>query len=1336
MMLQGEDRYSSRPSAAAFTYDLFVIHAAADEWFVQGYLLAKLSLAPHRVLLPRTLELGQSIISEIERGVRSSRTTIVVLSYAYVADHWAVLGERIAQYASLARDHHAVLLPLLREDCELPAHIRMQVALDFRDPGRDAWGDEIERLRAHLEPAAYRDLDLPCPYPGMRPFTQRDAPQFFGRDDELDDLVDRLRRGDRVVFVIGASGSGKSSLIAAGLVPRLDRGVADLPRCCVRALRPGEDPMAQLADALGGDPAAPGAAVDALLARHAPASTLLLIVDQLEELFAIAGDGERAAFIAAIRALRADPRCALLFVLRSDFYGALIESPLWTEVEGPWSRIELGSLRGDRLRTVIERPARDRGVYVQPELVSRLVADSAREPGALPLLQETLCRLWRKRRQRLLALDDYQSLGDGTRTGLAFAISEHADEVLSALAGHREAIALRILLRLVAFGEGRADTRRQQPLADLRSDGESPDDFEAVLRHLIDHRLVTAGGDRSGPVRVDLGHEILIQAWPMLVDWIRAWRGPEQRRRELEAAAAAWRARGSGEGGLLDAGELAGAAAWRSRAVVPLGHSSELAAFFAASHAAFARLVDQRRRRTWGAFAAVALFALITSTLAVVARSEAEEADRHRREAVAQRDQRNQQVAKSVPLYQELGRQRLLEAERPLEALPYLIEARTNVEATGEAPSEALRMLFAQATRNLPVSPLRHRDIVLAAAFSRDGARVVTAGADATARVWDAASGQPLSPPLRHRDIVWTAAFSPDGTRVVTASNDGTARIWDAASGAPLSPPLEHPDGVLHAGFSAGGTRVVTASWDAARVWDLSGEPVSPPFRHRGHILSAGFGGRALVVTAGDDAARVWDVASGRPVSPLLPHAAVARATLSPDGARVVTASDDAVRVWEVAHGAPLSPPLSHPDGVNAVAFSPDGGRIASAGGVVALVWDATSGAPLSPPLEHRGAIYGVAFSSDGTRVVTASWDDTVRVWDAASGTPELAPFQHPRGAWSAAFSPDGSRVVSVSDDSALIWDAAPRARALQMFDYSDHVVSAAFGRDGARIVTAGIDHTARVWDASGRPLTPPLLHRSHVLSAAFSPDGARVVTACADNSAQLWDLASGAARTPPLLHRDGVASAAFSPDGARVVTASWDHTARIWDAASGQPLSPPMEHRGRVVSAAFSPDGSRVVTAAWDLTARIWDAGSGRPLSPPLEHRASVMSAAFSPDGRRVVTASGDLTARVWDSASGLPVSPPLQHRAGVVSAAFSRDGSRIVTTSQDHTVRIWDAASGQPLAPPLQLGVLARSAVFDGDGARILVAAGRTAWIWQSPLAPGSLAQWRAIGGRAAPR
>jgi WD40 repeat protein len=1382
MTLQAPGEHASVSAASRFTYDVFVVHAdaATDKAFVNGYLLANLGLAPERVLRLQTLELGQSIAKEVERGVRSSRVTIVVLSAAYMDDNWAAFGEQLAASGSVAKDLHGVLLPLLLEDCELTMHVQSLVTLDFRDPTREVWDVEIDRLRGYLDRPAAPESDLACPYPGMRPFTEGDVGRFFGREVELDNLEYRLRHDEREIYVIGASGSGKSSLVRAGLIPRLMRGIEGLPRFLVRSFRPGERPLERLSGALGADVTAPATAVGQLLARHAPATSLLLVIDQLEELFAIAGDVQRRDFLAVVRALRADARCVLLFALRADFYGAFLTSSLWTDNEGRISRIDLGPLGRDSLQVVIERPARDVGVYVEPQLVSRLLDEAAQEPGALPLLQETLFQLWGKRRHRLLALADYHALSKGTRTGLAFAVEKHADFVLGRLTAEQKAIAFRILLRLVNFGEGRADTRRQQPRDALRSESETASSFDAVLQCLVDHRLVTVtGDDHHDDVRVDLAHEILIQAWSTFADWIRTWRSQEQRRREMEAAASTWSAAGGGQDGLLGPVRLTTAVAWREEAAQVLGQTPDLGAFLAASEAAQSRVI-RRRRLT---FAGLSLLTVVTSILALFAWRQANEADRQRHDALEKRDQRNRVVAESVQLYQETGRQWLLEAEHPLEALPYLVAARASAETIDRTPSASLCMLFAQAMRNLPLSPpLQHQNRVMSVAFSPDGTRVVTASYDGTARVWDADTRKPRSPPLQHQGGVVSAAFSPDGTRVVTASYDGTARIWDAATGQPLSPPIKHQGFVWSAAFSPDGTRVVTASEDkTARVWDAAtGKPLSPPLQHQGFVRSAAFSpdGTRVVTTSGDKTARVWD-AGGKPLSPPLQHQdRVVSAAFSPDGTRVVTASHDrTARVWDAATGTPRSPPLQHQDYVESAAFSPDGTRVVTASwDKTARVWDAATGTPLSPPLQHQGVVVSAAFNPDGTRVVTASDDKTARVWDAATGKPLSPPLQHqarvksavfsPDGTrvvtasedktarvwdagagkplphqdrvWSAAFSPDGTRVVTASmDKTARVWDAATGKPLAPPLQHQDRVWSAAFSSDGTRVVTASDDRTARVWDAAtGTPVSPPLHHQGIVWRAAFSPDGTRVVTASDDRTARVWDAATGTPVSPPLQHQNSVWSAAFSPEGTRVVTASEDKTARVWDAATGTPLSPPFQHQDHVRSAAFSPDGTRVVTASEDKTARVWDAATGKPLSPPLQHQGIVWSAAFSPDGTRVVTASSDKTARVWDARTGKPLSPPLQHQGIVRRAAFSPDGTRVVTASDDWTARVWDAATGKPLSPPLQHQGIVRGAAFSPDGTRIVTTSEeKTARVWDVPLASGTLAEWRATMDRASP-
>ncbi len=585
----------------------------------------------------------------------------------------------------------------------------------------------------------------------------------------------------------------------------------------------------------------------------------------------------------------------------------------------------------------------------------------------------------------------------------------------------------------------------------------------------------------------------------------------------------------------------------------------------------------------------------------------------------------------------------------------------------------------------------RHAGFLYSAVFSPDGARLVTASADHSARVWDAATGRALLTLEGHGGAVNSAAFSPDGTRLVTASHDRSARVWDAATGRALLTIEGHSEFVEGATFSLDGSRLVTASADhSARIWDaITGRALVTLEGHTGKVSSAAFSpdGTRVVTASYDHSARVWDADTGRSLLNLEGHTQlVSSAAFSPDGTRVVTSSaDNSARIWDAATGHALLTLDEHVGWLYMASFSPDGTRLVTASlGQSARVWDAATGRGLLALDGHTGWINSAVFSPDGRRLVTVGDDRTVRIWDAATGrTLLIIVSHHASDSTVVAFSPDGTRLVTARDDQwARVWDAATGRVLLTLEGHTDDVRCAAFSPDGTRLVTASADHSARVWDAAtGRALLTLTGHTSWVRSAAFSPDGTRVVTATDEHSVRVWDAATGSALLTLEGHTGGVNTAAFSPDGTRLVTASNDRSARVWDAATGRALLTLESHASRVMSAAFSPDGMRLVTASGDQTAQIWDTATGRALLILAGHTGWVTSAAFSPDGTRLVTASGDQSARVWDTATGLALLTLEGHSSDVNSAAFSPDGMRLVTASSDNTTRIWDATSGEEI-------------------------------------------------------
>ncbi len=630
-----------------------------------------------------------------------------------------------------------------------------------------------------------------------------------------------------------------------------------------------------------------------------------------------------------------------------------------------------------------------------------------------------------------------------------------------------------------------------------------------------------------------------------------------------------------------------------------------------------------------------------------------------------------------------------------------------------------------------------HKKIVNWCEFSPDGTKIVTASGDATAQVWDAATGEPIGAPMQHKEAVLVASFSADGKRIVTASLDGTSVVWDASNGRPVAGPLVHAKAVQHAAFSPDSQRVVTASQDGtARVWDAStGQPVTPPLNHETNsaVWHAVFSpdGRSVVTSSADTTARIWHAVTGEMILPPLRHAdSVAHAEFSPDGTKIVTACGTPQiktpphygQVWSARTGEALAAPLKHDHYLTDACFSPDGRRVLTSSYGSSRIWDSRSGEPVTPFLK-ASVMRHAAFSPDGQWAVTSSENDEARIWNAESGELVVEPLKHGAWVYHAAFSPDGTRVVTGSDDhTARIWSliieknlAATEERkpgdsknrrlvgfhlrnysAILEGDTGQRVDAKSYGiekgnyiawsSDFKRLLVLDDSTATRVWDViAQKPLTLPLENKRGLKWADFAPDGTRYVICYTDGSAQVWEGTTNKAVGLALVHTNAVIFACFSPDGKKVATISGS-AAFVWDVETGRPLFAPLGHEREVNRVEFSPDGTRIATASRDQTGRVWDATTGKPITPPLRNGGNTFDTGFSPNGRLVVTAGLSGHARVWDAVTGELVLPPLKNSGHLNSFAFSEDCSLLATCSDQTTACLWDIATGDPLTPFLK--------------------------------------------------
>lgn len=1117
-----------------------------------------------------------------------------------------------------------------------------------------------------------RREDVPTPglppFKGLHFFDEADSELFFGREALVAHLVERLlagvESGERFLGVVGASGSGKSSAVRAGLVPAL-RWRPPSASWPIHILTPGAHPLKSLATqltreiesvtaaaTLADDLAREPRTLDLFLKRatdHQSASHTLLVVDQFEELFTLSrSPEERTALVDNLIVAANEPGgpSIVLIALRADFYAHCADFAGLRQALAQHQEY-IGRMTAEELHRVIAEPAASGHWEFEPGLVELLLHDVGEEPGALPLLSHALLETWQRRRGRTMTIGGYLAAG-----GVRGAIAETAEAVLKdQLDPQQRAIARQIFMRLTGLGEGTQDTRRRAPLDELIRNPEARPSVEAVLTILVDARLVTTGEGTA-----EVAHEALIREWPTLRDWLAEDREGLRIHRHLTEAAGEWYALDRDLGVLFRGARLAQTVEWagsRSGELNPLEME-----FLEASQALVAREEAEREGRHQRELEAAKQLAE-----AEIRRAEAEvaAARRLRRRAVLLLSALvvaggfaiaalifGQQAARAGRLAtsRELAAAALSQADVDPELS--LLLALQSVSATypleglvlGEA-EDALHQAL-QASR-VQLSLSHSRGPVNGVAFSPDGKRLATAGADRTAMVWDVATGRMLLTLAGHDDVVNSVAFAPDGARLATASADGTAKVWDAATGRLLLTFLDHAASIQSITFSPDGSRLATASAD-------------------GKVI-------------------VWDAATGEVVFRLAGHtSAVHNVLFSPDGSRLATAgADGKVNLWDAGTGQLLRTYSGHLT-TTSIAFSPDGKRLAIGEGLVRL-WDVASGEGLMTNCcNTSGPVLSIAFSPDGTRLATASADvRMVRVWEVGTGEELVSPSGHLGLVRALTFSPDGARLATASDDgTAKVWKLPPSGELLTLVGHGGAVNAVAFSAAGTLLATAGADRTVVVWNArTGQRLITLTGHTAPVLDIAFSPDGTRLATASGDRTARIWGVASGKELLALVGHAGPVNSVAFSPDGARLATASDDETVSLWDAATGEKLMTLTGHSRSVEAVAFDSEGTRLATASTDGTAIVWDAGTGEVLLRLPVRSRTIQALAFSPDGTRLVTA--DTTVKVWDASSGEERLALSGHTEAVLGIAYSPDGLRIATASADGTAIVWDAATGR---------------------------------------------------------
>jgi WD40 repeat protein len=1208
----------------------------------------------------------------------------------------------------------------------------------------DASEDEdagFQRLLMGLQSAGLQAVDSfrwdpsrPA-YPGLAAFGVADAGVFFGRDDEIRRLLERLAApgthdAARFIAVVGPSGSGKSSLLRAGLLPRLARQTGRWQ--LLGPLLPSDRPTVALARALAAafrarerncDRAdvqrrlAEGSQrlielLDDLTDLAGGQSRVLLAIDQAEELLTRSSNRERAQFLELLApAMALNGPLWVVATLRAEFLARL------AAIEGMAPLLDepmvVGPLPRSRLAEVIARPAQRAGLQFQAGLIERMVDDTV-GGDALPLLAYTLQQLADASEPgRPISNADYDTLG-----GVVGALTRQADRVTAQLQrqGASNAV-LPALLRLTTVEAGGEPTRRRVPLT--RFAGTS----QEVIEAFVDARLLTTASHED-TTTVEVAHEALLRQWPPLRQAVEMSRRELELRADLERLAHDWNDADRDESYLLRGARLAQSAELSRTSHEELGHTER--AYLAASQARASadlehtRRTNRRLRRLVAGLAILLLAAITASGFALRATNTAQQ------QTLIARSR--ELAARAVGLLDDEPHGALLVALESFRSAP-TNEAMAALTAGLSRPQHRMTKLTG------------HEHYVRSVAFAPDGATVASAGLDGRIRRWDAQSGEPIGTPIDGPgDAIWEVAYSPDGSELAAATGDGTIRRYDAVNGDPLGNPLTgneqglsdeptynpHPGlggGIRTVAYSPTGESIVGGGEDGT-VWRWAiagggslGEPLSGPSVEV-HDVAYSPDGRTIAAGGGDGSIRRWNALTGETLGEHLADDAQAVTTVSysPDGQTLVAGGASGVRLWDVASGLFSHLPLAiQPDGATTMALDSDGTILATTGGDDGTIqlWDAATRAPLGTPL-HRGLLvdeddgfagpqmgtgaWAVAISPDGQTIV-GGYDDGIVLWNIPKNELLGRSLTRQGASFAAmALSPDGA-TIAVRDHNGEIWLMdAPTDQGQDSESANVRVSGAAleYSSDGRTLAAcSGVDVRLdmRLWDG---------LHggRLGVVKANDAHDDhrtinlTRVMLAClGDNgTVSLWDVDGRVALGRPLspardpdcdmlIEEDNLpcrrsTAATLSPDATMVAIGGSDGTVALWDMASRELLRTRATGSDHEINQlVFSPDGANLASISRDDDAiRLWSSDTLEPYGTlRSDDITSPSSVAFSPDGVTLAVGS-DEGVQLWNVLTQTLLGTPRFDHVGTTQVRFSADGSTIVSLSQKE-VRLWAA-------------------------------------------------------------
>lgn len=1173
-------------------------------------------------------------------------------------------------------------------------HIRQARDVSLRAGGDIVAGDKTT-IHNYYGPEP-QDITK-APYKFLSYYDIGDRDIFFGRDAVIAELAGKIPR-HKVLIINGQSGAGKTSLINAGLIPRL----ADIGYLYVY-FRDYTNPLKQLGEYFQDHPdfaitdAKKLSMLQILRAiRSQQESPVVVIFDQFERFFVNVATKSRQEFFQQLRdCLESDlttDELNLVLSLRDDFFGRLLlEADAIIPTFGTDSHHHnLRALNRKEARQAIIQPLKNihnigfDGKFVDEILLPHLMGQATGEAKIEPPHLQIVCnQLYETTHTRYR-----QQLEDGEPVRIDFKIyhdlgetegilRDYLDDVICRITNGdpRQIANVRSILKLMIDTVG---TRRFESLDELASNlpGVPENEVKLIVKKLHESRVLEAK-QPDNETKFSLSHEFMVAK-------VQSWydeREIEQRRAEetLERGLAAWKSTGS----VLDQQQLQLIDHWIPTNLLP----DQTAELFAAS--------KNRLSRQWWLKRTVLMAMISTTVLMPIAvifwRISVNETQK------AEHSEQNltRQLVTSKLELGDAARQR-----SDLSSLAFWYWYALDVAESSDPRIPGMRGLLTswlqRSGRRVPFGIQ-----VSCNAFSPDSRLVVTCSDDRNLHFWDCHHGEPIGEFVKIKSPVQTIVFSHDGKFLGMKCYDNQIRLWHTVTRKQTGNTLEHDDGAISdVACSIDGRTVVLASITGyARLWDVeTGKAVGNKMEHLNSVNSVDFspdGRRVISGSFGE--IKCWDVDGPKLLWEARAPGNVVK--FSPDGKVVLSCGgsppNQSIRQWDSSTGNEfhlreirLDPEVTNGNYASLV-MSRDGSRLAAGGangrqgGGYAMIWNALTSEPIGSPLQHNSIVVNAAFSSDGSSLITGTMSGEVQLWDATVGEPYQETLRQEHSISSSSFSRNGKSVLIRQGDVVKLFDVSsgkPIGKPIEQPGFSQPLASSP---NNEMFLIGNWKGTVKLWNAiNGSMVGNQIPHDDSVVAAAFSQDGALFVTATRHGLVQAWDSATCQRKGNSMHVTSQIQTIDLSSDGHTALIGCVNGECSSWETRSGKKLTGVRLHTGKVRAVALSPDGQIALSGSDDKTVRLWYTSSGLPLGEPLLHESVILSAVFSPDGRTVLTGTRDGKGRLWDVGTGKLRGEWIRHfgpgveRAEINAVVFSEDARLAMTAGNDGVVRLWRTA------------------------------------------------------------